>query len=964
MTESSDGSHENALYELLPTVFRQQDIAQGYPLLALTKVFDEIRTRLGKGVAELEQDWFIQTCPLDYVPLIGELLGLKIAKPVRPEHRALVADTLGFRRRKGIAAALPKLVRDSTNWYSIYSPGAKTPWASWPIADAAAEPDDKTVGLLRVWRLPVFAVIGATPAAAATTSYYHFNPLGMDQPLFNLPSTPLEWVAAPPVTALPVPLTVAMLAADLARYDAMWPNPSAGSANSLLYGPARGLVIRTQSGTQGWVALPPGSVRAMSLADYPLVAPDYPVLEGGTINLASISAVTSALTITFGDATALLSVNVPATPTMPDLVTLLQDAIAAATITPGKNVSADAVKALKVGAVGDALVIVPGMSASEPLSIAPSQPGGANPLLLTGSARTGIAAATLPLTAQLIGLLTGAPAGSVMIFTAPAGQVLGVPVPFTLAQPTVEAVVQAFAAALPTCFVCNGGDQVVIVPPAAAPQPPVPATAPAQSLGLVPAAAIDPELGLFNWPSAWAAGSFSVDYGMAMPGAIGGIGPRRSPPVPAKATTLTDGGNTAWLQQQLGVWALSKAACTVLTLQGSATRSIASQQLSPASGQTLWIVGAAGSQPYVVTASPGMLKLLGPAPSAATAPKAKPGTIAMSGITLEATIGLLGGDLELTLFDTTLFPGAAPAAIAAAPPPPPPPPATSPTGTTPTTPNASPTGTPPTPIPPPDPPQPLSGTAIFVIKRCLLGPIDLSLVTGCIEIDSSVLSTLPVPDPTLNVLTLPATVAAKFNRLTMMGGGDVAGTLKAANSLFDGVLACSGKAHFNDCYVTDLQAPPVTGTDSADTAMQASLSRCGTCGKPSAVRLRNCLLRQVTLGPDGTFCACENPSQGSTRDCVTCTDPTCAATCPLRAQGQSWEATNKPPSFVEPNAYPLPNFARLSDDNPPAILSGAHNRDVLGAYNLAVPTARLNQFNLALKSALLLGTCLDTPFET
>lgn len=252
------------------------------------------------------------------------------------------------------------------------------------------------------------------------------------------------------------------------------------------------------------------------------------------------------------------------------------------------------------------------------------------------------------------------------------------------------------------------------------------------------------------------------------------------------------------------------------------------------------------------------------------------------------------------------------------------------------------------------------------MRRCLLGPIDLSLVTGCIEIDSSVLSTLPVPDATLNVLTLPATVEAKFNRLTMMGGGEVAGTLKAANSLFDGVLACSGKAHFNDCYVTDLQAPPVTGADSADaaTAPQASVSRCGTCGKPSALRLRNCLLRQVALGPDGTLCACENPSQGPVRDCATCSDPACAATCPLRAQGQSWETVNKPPSFDEPNAYPLPNFARLKDDNPPAILSGAGNRDELGAYNLAVPTARLNQFNLALKSALLLGTKLDTPFET
>ena len=104
MTAAPEGPNENALYELLPTVFRQRDIAQGYPLLALTKVFDHIRDRLAADISDLEQDWFIATCPLDYVPLIGALLGVEIAKPVRPEHRALVADTLAFRRRKGTAA--------------------------------------------------------------------------------------------------------------------------------------------------------------------------------------------------------------------------------------------------------------------------------------------------------------------------------------------------------------------------------------------------------------------------------------------------------------------------------------------------------------------------------------------------------------------------------------------------------------------------------------------------------------------------------------------------------------------------------------------------------------------------------------------------------------------------------------------------------------------------------------------
>ena len=568
-------------------------------------MFDHIRDRLAADISDLERDWFIATCPLDYVPLIGALLGVEIAKPVRPEHRALVADTLAFRRRKGTASALPKLIRDSAGWYSIYSPGPETPASTWPLADVVT-PIILPMKLLRVWRLPVFAVIDGSPSVVLGTPYYNFNPLGMDQPLFNVPNTPLDWVAAAPVTALPVPLTMAMLTDDLARYTAVWPDTE-GPPNSLLYGPARGLVIRIQKDQSSpWIAMRPDQIRPTSIAgDWPL-APDYPVLEGGSIKLAAITATTTKLSILFGDATAALSVDVPAKPTMSDLVKLLQAAIENSTIQPGVQVTAAAVKALKVGAVGNVLVIVPTVSADQLLFIAPVG-GSPNPLQLETSARPGLAAATLPLTPQLIGLLTGAPAGA-MIFTAPAGQVLRVQLPLEPSAPTPAAVAAAFALALPTCFVCDAGDQVVIVPPPAPPAPPVAATAPALALGLVPAVAIDPELGRLAFPSALASGALSVDYGMAMPGAIGGIGWRSPPRLPPNPVLLDDGGSPGWLQAQLAVWTQSKAPCTELMLQGSVTRRIASQQLSPTSGQSLWIVGAAGSQPCVV-ASAGTLTL-------------------------------------------------------------------------------------------------------------------------------------------------------------------------------------------------------------------------------------------------------------------------------------------------------------------------------------------------------------------
>ena len=787
--------------------------------------------------------------------------------------------------------------------------------------------------LLRVWRLPVFAVIDATPILAAGTNFYFFNALGMDQPLFNVPNTPLDWVAAAPVTALPVPLTTAMLAADLARYDTMWPGASEGPPNSLLYGPARGLVIRTQKDQSSpWIALQPDQLQAMSLAGHLPIAPDYPVLQGGSIDLTMITRATSDLTITFGDATAALSVDVPAKPTMSDLVKLLQAAIENSTIHPGVQVTAAAVKALKVGAVGSVLVIVPTMSGAEPLSIAPVK-GSTDPLRLDGAARLGLAAATLPLTPQLIGLLTGAPAKSVMTFTAPAGQVLHVPLPLDLSAPTPAAVAAAFAAALPTCFVCDAGDQVVIVPPPAAPVSPAAATAPALALGLVPVLAIDPELGRFAWPTALGdAGAFSVDYGMAMPGAIGGIGWRSPPPLPPNPVLLDDGGSPGWLQAQLAVWTQSKAPCTELMLQGSVTRAIASQQLSPASGQSLWIVGAAGSQPCVVASAPGTLSLLGPASSA----NGGPGAIGMSGLTLEASIAFVGGAIDLTLLDTTLYPGAAPPALAVPSPP------------------DSPT----------PPPSPTPVVATIDLQRCVLGPIDLArAASGSIKIDSSVLSALPQPDVSLQVLTMPDAVSAEFSRLTLIGGAAAAGTLHASDSLFDGVLACSGDVCLNHCYVRDLQHPPVAAADAAAAAPSAIVSRCATCGKVRSVRLMQCMVWQLALTPDD-LCSCKDASKTEQRDCATCTDLVCAQTCPLRASGQLWVPIKRPPNFVEPNRYPLPNFARLSSDNSKKILTGAGNRDVLGSYNLAVPSARSAEFEAALRSALLPGVQLDRKFET
>ena len=72
----------DALYELLPAVHRSRDAAQGYPLRALLRVINEQVAVVETDIAQLYDDWFIETCADWAVPYIGDLVGY------RPVHEA------------------------------------------------------------------------------------------------------------------------------------------------------------------------------------------------------------------------------------------------------------------------------------------------------------------------------------------------------------------------------------------------------------------------------------------------------------------------------------------------------------------------------------------------------------------------------------------------------------------------------------------------------------------------------------------------------------------------------------------------------------------------------------------------------------------------------------------------------------------------------------------------------------
>jgi hypothetical protein len=120
------------LYELLPVIHRMRDAELGYPLRGLLQVISEQVTVVDGDIAQLYENWFIETCQDWVVPYIGDLVGYTApsatGEPADPKNqRALtrecmvisrreVANTVRFRRRKGTLAVLEDLAIALVNW--------------------------------------------------------------------------------------------------------------------------------------------------------------------------------------------------------------------------------------------------------------------------------------------------------------------------------------------------------------------------------------------------------------------------------------------------------------------------------------------------------------------------------------------------------------------------------------------------------------------------------------------------------------------------------------------------------------------------------------------------------------------------------------------------------------------------------------------------------------------------------
>src|SRR4051812_962245 len=102
------------LYALLPAVHRRRDAERGEPLRALLGILQEEYERVHTDIGQLYDNWFIETCQEWVVPYLGDLIGARHLTGV--SGRALVANLLSYRARKGTLQVLESLARDVTGW--------------------------------------------------------------------------------------------------------------------------------------------------------------------------------------------------------------------------------------------------------------------------------------------------------------------------------------------------------------------------------------------------------------------------------------------------------------------------------------------------------------------------------------------------------------------------------------------------------------------------------------------------------------------------------------------------------------------------------------------------------------------------------------------------------------------------------------------------------------------------------
>lgn len=235
MTQGPATYSAQRLYELLPAIYRLRDADNGDALRAILQVIGREIEIVEADITQLYDNWFIETCAEWVAPYIGDLLGVRGLRDLEAAgftSRAFVANTLGYRRRKGTATMLEQLARDVTQWNArvveffellgttqylnhVRLGNHRTPdlrdsntleLLDTPFDRIAHTGDVRAIKARRapsvrgrhnipnigifIWRLSAYHVSRSAPwAVDAAQGRYTFSPLGNDAPIFNRPRT-------------------------------------------------------------------------------------------------------------------------------------------------------------------------------------------------------------------------------------------------------------------------------------------------------------------------------------------------------------------------------------------------------------------------------------------------------------------------------------------------------------------------------------------------------------------------------------------------------------------------------------------------------------------------------------------------------------------------------------------------------------------------------------------------------
>jgi hypothetical protein len=262
-------SDPDALYQLLPAIFRLRDLDQGLQLRALLRAAGVQADDVADATGRLYENWFIETCDEDVVPRLAALVGLSLpaaAGAGAGQRRQEVANAIADRRRKGSFSVLERLAADATGWPAravelagllLATPTVRLPELGGralpdtrdadapgvlgtalsdaaPLADVRRLSSHRTPGdaspngvAVWLWRLAAEAVRRAPAASTDEAGRYAFDQLGRDMPLAVAP-TPRRAGAAP-AGDLDVPAAITRAALALRPED--------------YYGPGRSLCV-------------------------------------------------------------------------------------------------------------------------------------------------------------------------------------------------------------------------------------------------------------------------------------------------------------------------------------------------------------------------------------------------------------------------------------------------------------------------------------------------------------------------------------------------------------------------------------------------------------------------------------------------------------------------------------------------------------------------------------------------